>query len=643
MITAMDRIELVFLKDELHQIIPFLQDRGVVHIEDVPLALEDHPGYLHRIHLPEPQRKERARLERLRAALRDTATLLDAKPTESEIRSAGRKLAEEDDVAAWDEEIRSTLHTLRSLTRRRLNAQDNLDMLASYRRVLATLAPLIADRDVRLGENARALLIPIDNAEELAAIARRIVRDVGSECNLISHAMDRRNLVAIVTHPKQHSGPVGDILKEHGIIPLDVPDPDLTGISVAEAAKRAQAKVNRFEKDIAAIEAERRSFSAVHAARVHALARAIGDRFERLNIVEHLAQSEMIGVLHGWVPKEDCGALESGLKERFGVRAVLGRLPRKDVDVHRVPTQLKNHPIFQPFQLILSMFDPPKYGTFDPTWLVAVSFIMFYGFILGDAGYGLFIIGVAALVKRKWPLHRMVCDAMTIAQWMGASAIVWGLIYGEIFGDLPYRLFGLHGPFHRADPNLYMVLLAFAIGYGIIHIPLGLLLGVWEGFRHGHRQHAEEKLGMLLGLTALGCAVAGMMGFVPFKVAMALAATIFAVGVFYLVKSMGAMFAMGIMEILGLTSNVLSYARLMALGLASVVLADLANVMLDMDGATLYLIGIPAAGLVHLLNIGIGVFSPTIHSLRLNYVEFLPKFYEPEGRNYEPFRKELTW
>jgi V/A-type H+-transporting ATPase subunit I len=639
----MERIELVFLKSELHDIIPFLQERGVVHIEDVPLALEDHPGFLHRIHLPEPERRERERFERLQSALRETVTLLDAKPGESDIRSAGRKLEDESDVAAWDEEIRSTLHALRSLTRRRLNGQDNLDMLASYRRVLATLAPLIEDRDVRLGETAHALLIPSDNAEELEAIAKRIVRDVGPECNLISHAMDRRNLVAVVTHPKQHAGPIGDILREHGIIPLDVPDPDLTGISVAEAVRRAQSKVHRFEKDIAAIEAERKSFAEVHAARIHALTRAIGDRYSRLSVVEHLAQSEMIAVLHGWVPKEVCENLEADLRKTFGARAVLGRLSRKDVDIHRVPTLLKNHPIFRPFQLILAMFDPPKYGSFDPTWLVAVSFILFYGFILGDAGYGLFIIGVGAFVKRKVPFNAFVQDAMTIAQWMGISSIVWGIVYGEFFGDLPYRLFGLHGPFHRADPNLYMALLAFAIAYGIIHIPLGLILGVWEGYRHGHHHHAEEKLGMLLGLTAVGLAVAGIMGVLPYTPALAAGAVVFLVGVFFLVKSMGAMFAMGIMEILGLTSNVLSYGRLMALGLASVVLADLANVMLNMEGAKLFLVGIPAAGVIHLLNIGIGVFSPTIHSLRLNYVEFLPKFYEPEGRNYEPFRKELTW
>jgi len=150
---------------------------------------------------------------------------------------------------------------------------------------------------------------------------------------------------------------------------------------------------------------------------------------------------------------------------------------------------------------------------------------------------------------------------------------------------------------------------------------------------------------MLLGLAALLVAVAGILGYFPGGMGPTLltAGLLFAAAIVLLVHAMGAMAAMGVMEIIGLTSNILSYGRLMALGLASVVLADLANAVLGMPGWSGIVIGIPLAGIIHLLNIGIGVFSPTIHSLRLNYVEFLPKFYEPEGRSYEPFRKELSW
>ncbi len=118
---------------------------------------------------------------------------------------------------------------------------------------------------------------------------------------------------------------------------------------------------------------------------------------------------------------------------------------------------------------------------------------------------------------------------------------------------------------------------------------------------------------------------------------MYLAGALFVVGVVLIFKAMGAMGMIGILEIMSLGGNVLSYARLMALGIASIALADIANMMPGMFG---YVLGIPAALVIHLFNIGIGVASPTIHSLRLNFVEFLPKFYSPEGKGFAPFKEE---
>ena len=114
---------------------------------------------------------------------------------------------------------------------------------------------------------------------------------------------------------------------------------------------------------------------------------------------------------------------------------------------------------------------------------------------------------------------------------------------------------------------------------------------------------------------------------------------IFAASVVLFVRSMGAMAPMGIIEIIGLSANVLSYARLMALGIAGIAFADIANGM----PAAMGIVGVIGALFVHIFNFGLSVFSPTIHSLRLNLVEFLPKFYETEGRPYQPFRKDMAW
>ena len=144
---------------------------------------------------------------------------------------------------------------------------------------------------------------------------------------------------------------------------------------------------------------------------------------------------------------------------------------------------------------------------------------------------------------------------------------------------------------------------------------------------------------MLMGLTALVIMACNYFGvpILSLDAFVYLAAALFVVGAVLIFKAMGMMGLIGILEIMSLGGNVLSYARLMALGIASIALADIANMLPGMFG---YWLGIPAALLVHLFNIGIGVASPTIHSLRLNFVEFLPKFYSPEGKGFDPFRKE---
>jgi V/A-type H+-transporting ATPase subunit I len=643
MIVSMDRIEIVMLKSELPRMVPFLQEQGVVHVEDVPLALENHPGYLHRVHLAAEQKAELEALEDLARQLSEAEPLLLSPPSPTAVAGAGPKHADAG-VESLSDLVRPWHRTLRSLARRRLNIEDNLAVIRRYWETLEAISPTLAVRNIVLGENARLLVLEDFGDAELAALAARVRRDIGQECELYWEFLGKGRHIAVLTHPAGRRGQADALLQSEAILPLEAPDRAVQGDSIAEVLRKIQARIAGLEADLAAIHADLAAFSEESGPALVAVRQVVETRLSGLAVVDHFAQSRMIAVVHGWVPSDRYEPLQGALAKNFGDQVAMDRLRRDDVEVSRVPTLLKNHPLLKPFQLILKMFNPPTYGSLDPTTMVAVAFIMFYGFILGDAGYGLFIIGVATWARNKFSHNEFVCDAMSIARWMGASSIVWGIVYLEFFGNMPERLLGLHPPLHRGHEPILM--LSLAVAYGLVHVPLGLILGIREGYRHHDHHHAEEKLGMLLGLFALIVAVVAVVGYFPLgaTAGYASAGLLFMAGLFYMIKSMGGMFAVGVLEILGLSSNILSYARLMALGMASVVLADLANELIyNSSGIMLLLIGIPMAGLIHLLNIGIGVFSPTIHSLRLNYVEFLPKFYEPEGRNYTPFRKGVAW
>jgi V/A-type H+-transporting ATPase subunit I len=162
--------------------------------------------------------------------------------------------------------------------------------------------------------------------------------------------------------------------------------------------------------------------------------------------------------------------------------------------------------------------------------------------------------------------------------------------------------------------------------------------------KHHHTKHAKEKLGLLLGLCGIGIFAMNFFGVSGFDTTFALvvAGLLFASFLGLLVSALGisVLTAVTALEVISLLGNVLSYCRLMALGLAAVLIADLANKLVD--GLGLF-IGLPLAIAVHLFNIALAIFSPTLHSLRLNYVEFLPKFYKPEGKSYKPFKKEASW
>lgn len=641
MIAAMDRVEIVFLRSELKAMVQFLQREGVMHLEDVPLAVENHPGYLHHVHLPEDERADLDRLERLEIMMKESLPLLPTRPSHENIVREGLAL-EQISPDALEEEIRAWHRTLRSFHRRRLNIEDNIEVIQAYSQVLQKILPMLKERRVVLGETARAMILDGYTEDLLDALEKRCVATIGAECQFVRTSLDRNRDVVVLTHGAGKGDAVTALLQAEGIVPLEPPDTDFQASTVVEVLRTAGSRTVALQEALDSIKTSLATFTDENGARVVAASQIISGRKDQLSVVDKFAQSEMVGVVHGWVPSDDYARLQQALKTEFGDRAELGKLSMADVELERVPTLRKNHPIFKPFELILSIMRPPVYGSFDPTALVACSFIIFYGFVLGDAGYGALIVLVGTLVKKKFGHNAILRDVMTIFQWMGASAIVWGLIYLEILGDFAERVTGWHPIFHRGHET--EILLYMAVFFGIIHIPLALILGIREGFRHHHDKHAYEKLGMLLGLFALGAALVGMS--VPGVLGTLLtvgALLLFAACLFYLVRGMGVMAPMGVLELLGLSANVLSYARLMALGIASIAFAQIANGMVAGSTGFVFILLLLGAIAVHVLNIGIGIFSPTIHSLRLNLVEFLPKFYEPSGRSYEPFRKEMAW
>jgi V/A-type H+-transporting ATPase subunit I len=305
----------------------------------------------------------------------------------------------------------------------------------------------------------------------------------------------------------------------------------------------------------------------------------------------------------------------------------MSTIATEDWTADAAPVSLHNPPLFRPFEVLTRMLPLPKYGTIDPTPFVAIFFPAFFGLILGDVGYGLMLAGLAAVLRLKSEPGTTMRSVSTVALACSSSAIAFGVLFGELFGSLGHVI-GLRPIFNREQATIPFLSLAVALG--VVHIVLGLVLAGVTAWRRGHRREAVGRgiaLGMLV-LTVLSLLAAlevlPEMLFTPFMIAILVAFTV-------LIALEG---VVAVIELVSTVGHILSYARIMALGTASLMMAIVANEMVGALGSVL--VGVVFALLFHLVNFAIGLFSPTIHALRLHYVEFFGHFFSPGGGEYRP-------
>jgi V/A-type H+-transporting ATPase subunit I len=289
----------------------------------------------------------------------------------------------------------------------------------------------------------------------------------------------------------------------------------------------------------------------------------------------------------------------------------------------------------RPFETLVRTMAMPRYGTFDPTPLLALFLPLFFGIILGDVGYGALALLLALYVRRRFAARPGVRDIAQILVYGSCWAIVFGFLYGEFLGTLG-RAVGLRPLWMPREGEQILALFAFSLALGVVQVVLGLLLGLWQAWRERQRSELLAKIGMLIALSA----IFGMAGvateflprhfFTPTMVALL-------IGLVLLIVPSGPLgLVLGPLELLETVGNILSYLRLAAIGLSSVYLALVANEMGGLVGNIA--VGVVLALLLHALNFALGILSPTIQSLRLQYVEFFRQFYQGGGVEYKPFK-----
>jgi V/A-type H+/Na+-transporting ATPase subunit I len=621
MIVSMCRLQIITLDHLFERLLAALQRLGYLHLETVGLGQAQQGSTLRRMQVTAEEQQRRQALVEARRILDELRVALGELPIPDSSETPTCQACKPEEIRSAALEIQ---RKVRSLRRRRRNLQQDQRILDRYMRV-ARLVPGVASD----GEEAEALLFTFPSEERMVArlLKQRLQADATRSAQVRLFRLDGGHSVAAVVCAAEQAAKVRDVAWRAGTLEFKLP-PAYRSDRLTESFRRVQADLDEIPRRLAELDAQLDRFRRQAGRYAATLDLVCAQEVERLEAKGNFLEGSLVRVLHAFLPVDKKEEVLRRANEETDGRIAVDELPLGP-RIEDVPVVLRNPAFAKPFEILLRIFPPPTYGTFDPTLVNAVGVPFFFGLIVGDIAYGAVILALAIWLRSRSRPGDTLRSMTTVGIYCALSTILFGFLYGEVFGSLGVHL-GLKPWIHRENPRELLLLLKIAVGIGAAHVALGLLFGMLNARRVLDRHAFCERLGQLLCLAGALLVVAGVVG--VRRPLFAAAGVCLLSGLLILLFGAG---LVGLIEVFSLVSNILSYSRLMALGVASVVLAMVANrlfVQLDYG-----LAGLLAAMVLHTLNILIAMFSPTIHTLRLHYVEFFTKFYRPGGKSYMPF------
>jgi V/A-type H+/Na+-transporting ATPase subunit I len=526
----------------------------------------------------------------------------------------------------------------RALATRHGQLEEEASSLIRYESVLQQLMPLVPGLVDLERFAVAAVWVERRYPRALELVSSRLEELTGGQCEVISRELDRDIWAAILVFPKTHARSVNELLGRENITQVHLPS-EFADQPFDKAIATMHRRLNAIPGELEEVAAQQEVLSNQWRMRLVAWQTLLRDQLTHIDLAASFGQTDYTFVLEGWVPERDLAEVETALQREAGDALMVIRLPVSQEEQKSAPVMLDNTRYVQPFEPLVRLLSLPRYGSLDPTPLMSIFLPLFFGMMLGDVAYGAVLL--CLMLYLRWRLaSRPTARALTEVLAVGSVwGIIFGFVYGEFLGELGGGL-GLQPVFDRGQevPTLFLI----TIGIGAGHVVLGLCLGLWGALQRHSRHEAMEKGAMLISLAGLFLLVAVLAQLLP-REFLTPALAVVLVGVAILIYSLGGMgILLGPLEVLGTVGNILSYLRIAAIGLSSVYLARVANEVGGTVGEFSVVLGVIIAALFHALNLTLGAFSPTIHSLRLHYVEFFSKFYQTGGQPFHPFRRSLS-
>jgi V/A-type H+-transporting ATPase subunit I len=555
-----------------------------------------------------------------------------------------------------DSEVRTLCTKLSNMHQRATKLNDEVKELTELGKYLSSLGQ---QTDIRLKDLdfsgsylfSRVFVFPSELFETLYPKFKDYLLE-----NIITAVENETVLYAIAKAEDQET--IEYVVRDGGGKVLQIPQKNLT---LREFLEAIEGDTHNLEEELARLRAEIESRTRENLKTLILFREALSGETERLAVLAKASEAKYVRLIEGWVPENNVEAAISELRENIIYVFIDTRKPEQ---TEEPPTRMRNATALKPFEVIVNLFGTPKYKEWDPTPVIAYSFAFFFGIMLGDVVYAALLMLFASFGLRLLtdnPQSEGFKLFQRIIYVSGGVGLVIGLLTGSYLGNF-YTFFGIESLAlakviqHWLSDPVYFI--GFSLIIGLVHVNTAHVLAFIKGRREGQKAIVPNKAGLfLLEIGAIPYIMHRILGMsLPLLTEPMYSILLYVaiLGVVLIVASsfmekgafLGSIF--WLFDITGILGDVMSYARLAGVGLATYYLAYCFNLMARL------LYGMVPAGVVqlilgslifivvllagHILNLALSGITCFVHSLRLCFVEFLFKFYEGGGRPYSPFR-----
>jgi V/A-type H+-transporting ATPase subunit I len=632
MIVEMSRVEIIGLKKYLDKAISTLHRFGKMQIDDI----REVPDLM--IQPFSPTEKMRTEREEMDLRIANISGLIET--FSKIIKGKGKPEIVAGDISSYQitENVVDITSQIQYLNNRKKTLQDELITFSKYMEMLKIITPFIPEDTKNSGNATIRALIHSSQTFTMTLLANQLKLLTNGKFEMITARVGDETNAVIGIFPLELVSQVEGFMKNERVTELILPE-EYAYLSTEEALDHIEDRVRLDHEELDQIDMRLQRMAEEWLPKLQFWQLICRDRIDELETFLKSGETDYTFTIFGWIPDEDYLSLEELITSNFRENITVRKIDIPAEMRGRIPVKTKNASLVEPFEHFVKMRATPNYSDIDPSTLVSVFMPIFFGMMAGDVGYGIVML-LLAIIGGKRAKEGLLSDILKFLKFGAIWTIFFGVLFGEYFGSLG-ELIGIPPLWiSRSASTSIFPLLIMTVSVGVGHILFGLLIGAWNAFINKSKSHFLERIGMFVGVVGLLFLVGGMTSALPGGFRLAGWVTL-AVGLVLLSVSMGTSgIFLGPIEFVGLLGSILSYLRIAALGLASVFLAEVANEL----GGTIpsLLLGLLIAVLIHTLNIAMGILSPTIQSLRLQYVEFFQRFFQGGQSPFLPFKKRVN-